>query len=1080
MSFDDLQGPERLLVEAATLSRTALPLSVVARLLDAQPDGALATAERLAVAGYLVDTADGFTAADNPESEALESSIGGSRRKLTFGTLAAAYQSDPITAQAPEVGLFLLQAGKSHEALTRLASTAFELVSQGDASAAIPYLDGAIEAFGKAGEDPALEGRLHLARAQAHRFGGRSDSAAADADVATRRLTGAELVDAYGWAASLADDRQRISEAERLLAMGEYVAATDGEQGKLGSLLTLRARVLGRLGFGDEAEAAAERGSGILSAHGTADQRATALYNRAWIAFDQGRMTEAEAHFAGVVSRHQDAGRESATADARAWRARALMYAARPDEGLEEAAAAARLASPKDEMGPLFLAAMARASGAALHGAGDVALEAADEVLSIVLEHLPQWENGARFLRAQALLSLQRLGDAADEVDRAILACPAGVDGESWRLRCRSLALRISSERGEQWPADVADEVTEACLTARWHLPAAQLLAERARREKDPELARQGAALAMQLGIPMVAARNTEAGGLWREATGIAVAAAIRSLAPHVPPAWEERWLAMPEVAAALATPEPDPEEAARAASEVQGNLSEAFREAGLSGADHILSPAQRRAAGIRIRRRRGRSRGRTLALVGTLAVVAAVAATALVISLREPQPTVIEAQPPVTVTVTVSTEATTTTLPPVWDRQLPSPEQQLSSQWGYGGERELSDANRSLAGVARVSAVVSPGGHYWREDTNDPILATIVARGRNLFIGNLSGNFYVYEANGRLHRTLRPDAGRRISTPATVELVGATASSESARRDVVLFGDTDGLLHAADAGDGVEFPGWVAATGGAISTAPLVVGDLALVGSLDGYVHAFDLASATGDLVWRFPAEGSGIDPSKPIDAMALLDGVVYVAREDGSLYGLDPATGMLATNDTRPLCAVQTGVLQGTPAGHPVAVDGYVFVSAGPFIWRFSATDCREPDTIALIVGGEPSTAPAVDIAGEALYQPIGFFLLRYDIPDQNIPGRNHTCQYPLEGGRVRIASTPSIAKREDGTSIVYFGDDDGVLHAIDGDTCEELWNWPTGGAIVSSPALGNRVVFVTSTDGTITAIGPEPDGE
>ena len=42
---------------------------------------------------------------------------------------------------------------------------------------------------------------------------------------------------------------------------------------------------------------------------------------------------------------------------------------------------------------------------------------------------------------------------------------------------------------------------------------------------------------------------------------------------------------------------------------------------------------------------------------------------------------------------------------------------------------------------------------------------ATIVARGRNLFVGNLSGNFYVYETNGRLHRTLRPETGRRIAT---------------------------------------------------------------------------------------------------------------------------------------------------------------------------------------------------------------------------------------------------------------------------------------------------------------------------
>ncbi|MCB2223728.1 MAG: PQQ-binding-like beta-propeller repeat protein [Actinobacteria bacterium] len=1076
MSIAGLSGPERLVVEAAALGGVPLPPGVVAHLLGVRQGEALSIAERLSAEGWLSDTARGFVVAEGRAAE-IAGAVGGSRRSVTFGALADAFEADPSTAGAPEVGRFLLEAGRPAEALPRLAEAALGAAG-GEAAEALPGLDAAIRAYDEAGDDPLLEGRLHLARAQAKRLLGQSAEAAADADVATRRLEGAELVDAYGWAASLADDRQRIGEAERLLAMGEYVAATHGEQGKLGSLLTLRARVLGRLGFGDEAEAAAVRGTAILAADGTAAQRALAATNRAWVAFDQGRMQQAEAHFAGVVARRADAGGPSAEADARAWRARALMYAGLPDEALREAGAAEAAAGPGGEMGPLFLAAMARSSGAALHGAGEDALAAADRVLAIVLEHLPQWENSARYLRAQALLTCGDADAAAGEIALAVAACPDGADGDAWRLRCRALALRIGAARGTPWPASEADEVTEACLTARWNLPAAQVLADRALAEKDPELARRGAALALQLGVPMVAARNVHAGRLWDEPVGSVVATRLRALQPHIPDEWAGAWAALPEVAAGLETPEPSGADLDEATEELRESLAAVFEEAGLAGAGHVLSPAQRRAAGMRIRRRRRRPVWQTALGIAAAAIVAGVAVTALVVAMSSPEPDDAGASSPVTVTVTTPAAPTTTTIPPLEARVLPDPEAELTSQWGYGGERILGEDDRGLAGVANVSAVVEPGGYYWQRSTNSRVSATIVARGRNLFVGDQNGDFYVFETGGRLHRTLRPDGNRRITTPAAVELIGATASSEATRSDVVFFGDTEGRLHAADAGEGTEFADWQASTGGPVSTAPLVVGDLVLVGSVDGYVHAFDLASAEGATVWRFPADGSDIPPSQPIDAMALSDGVVYVVREDGSLYGIDPLTGGLATEDGRPLCAYDT--LGGTPAGHPVAADGYLFVSAGVFLQRFDATDCREPETIDVIVGGEASTAPAVDIEHEALYQPIGFFLLRYDVPGLILPGTDHTCQYPVTGGRVRIASTPAIAKRADGTSIVYFGDDDGVLHAIDGETCEELWNWQTSGAIESQPALGDRVVFITSTDGTITAIGPAPDGE
>jgi outer membrane protein assembly factor BamB len=65
--------------------------------------------------------------------------------------------------------------------------------------------------------------------------------------------------------------------------------------------------------------------------------------------------------------------------------------------------------------------------------------------------------------------------------------------------------------------------------------------------------------------------------------------------------------------------------------------------------------------------------------------------------------------------------------------------------------------------------------------------------------------------------------------------------------------------------------------------------------------------------------------------------------------------------------------------------------------------------------------------------------------------------------------VRSAPVVA---DGK--VYFGNDDGVVFALDLETRDELWRWQAGGAVESSVSVLDGVVIVTSTDATVTAIG------
>jgi outer membrane protein assembly factor BamB len=67
---------------------------------------------------------------------------------------------------------------------------------------------------------------------------------------------------------------------------------------------------------------------------------------------------------------------------------------------------------------------------------------------------------------------------------------------------------------------------------------------------------------------------------------------------------------------------------------------------------------------------------------------------------------------------------------------------------------------------------------------------------------------------------------------------------------------------------------------------------------------------------------------------------------------------------------------------------------------------------------------------------------------------------------GGAVR--SSPAVAG-----SVVFVGSEDGRLYAVDAASGAKLWDFLTGDKITSSPAVVNGVVYVGSHDGNVYAI-------
>ncbi len=597
-----LERPARKLVEATSIASKPLSVDVAGTLLDMSSDDVLELGEQLAGDGFLRQTAAGFAPINAATCQRVVERLGEVRRARLFGELAGAHRRLGLDEREPSVvGRYYLEAAAWDDALGLLARAGLAASDRQALGEALPLVEGALQAYEESGaDDGELEGRLRLARAQCYRLAAWSDLAAIDADVAAARLTGSRKVDALGYATSVADDLQHDRDAERYVMAGLYEAVRASEHAKHGSLLTLHARVLSRLGFAAEADAEFEKGKEILRRHGNEIQQHWGRYNGAWIAFDRGQARQAEAAFEELVGEAEDIGGPSLRSDREAWWSRALFMRGRIAQGLGTRRSAVEHADLSGTTGPVFLSHMSLAEGSLLVNRYDDALIAADDMLAVVVQQGMAWENAARYLRAKAMFGMGRLAEAAEEVQLAQGASPGGIDGWRWRLKIRVLQMAIDGARGVEWPEDEALTLTDELLHGNWYLAAVELLTARAIYEKDPRLAEEAAALAMQLGVPMAAADAIQAGDLWKKPASAAVIAAVKEMAEHLPEEWRDQWSRLPAVAPALAAPDVGDEAYEAAVAELEGELEESLAAAGFGSVDTLLSPAQRRAGGLR------------------------------------------------------------------------------------------------------------------------------------------------------------------------------------------------------------------------------------------------------------------------------------------------------------------------------------------------------------------------------------------------------------------------------------------------------------------------------------------------
>ncbi len=664
-----------------------LPLDVITAVLDLDDAEATGTVDRLVEQGALEVERRGVSAAPIETPSA--------RRSMLASRLLAALDERGAAARLTAPAAWA--AGDSARAYADYR----QVIESGGAG--IEELDRAVEA-GRDSDvaDPEMASLL-VSRARAHRNRGESTAAMADLEAALRDLEGAELVDALAFAGAVEDDLQHPADAERFVAMAMLVAAELGFQDKLGSLATLHGRVLSRVGFSREADDSFERGLALVHAHGTEVQQYYASLNQAWTSFDRGWMAKAEQGYAAAL---RDAARiesEVAAADKEIALARAKFGSGDPGQAVEGLRRAREVAGSTDAPVLDFLATIADVEGALLYERPEEAKAAVERLEAIVRESFPAWVNRLATLQARVALQAGDRAGARRSVSLGLESTPHGANGARLRAELEVLGMAAA----EEWNTRRAAELNDHIIQAGWLGLAAWFTTVRAERDGDPDVAMIAAGLAHRLGNPMQAARAITVAERWDDPRADAVANAIERVGRSLPEDWGSEFMALPFVAPALyrAGQIDEADEGALIA-----GLDSALAAAGLAGLD-VLSPAQRRAAGLIAAPSKVRSTLRWLApMIGAAAVAALVA----VLLQPDPvEPVIVEQPPPASVPIP-------TTQPGIDETIIPTPEEPLFGQSAFSG----GESRNAVYDVA----IGEPIGIYWRQPvsgfvTEDPIL---------------------------------------------------------------------------------------------------------------------------------------------------------------------------------------------------------------------------------------------------------------------------------------------------------------------------------------------------------------------
>ncbi len=259
---------------------------------------------------------------------------------------------------------------------------------------------------------------------------------------------------------------------------------------------------------------------------------------------------------------------------------------------------------------------------------------------------------------------------------------------------------------------------------------------------------------------------------------------------------------------------------------------------------------------------------------------------------------------------------------------------------------------------------------------------------------GAENNELFALDANGNTNCSGTP----KICEPLWTANAGGNLDSPAVANGVVYSGSLDGKLYAFDASGNTGCSGspktcvplWTGKGGGQVEPEPVVAGGVVYVtvtvsGTSNGALDAFDAKGTTNctgspkacSPLWT-AALGSGL-----FGAVAVANGTVFTGSSDHSLYWFD-ASGVTGCSGTPKTCTPIARATAGAGGGAVIA-NGVVYIATDNQIEAFDAAHTAN-------CSGTPTTCTALWTA----------------------------------------TSSNGVDDRTVANGVVYFGSDDGILHA------------------------------------------------
>jgi serine/threonine-protein kinase len=358
-----------------------------------------------------------------------------------------------------------------------------------------------------------------------------------------------------------------------------------------------------------------------------------------------------------------------------------------------------------------------------------------------------------------------------------------------------------------------------------------------------------------------------------------------------------------------------------------------------------------------------------------------------------------------------------------------------------------------------------------WSFTTDAPIQSSPTVVDNTVYFGSQDFNLYALDTDTGSIRW-------KFKTGSFVD------SSPTVVGGVVYFGSNDGYFYALDAKTGKEF--WKFSTGQRIKSSAAVADGMVFFGSNNYSLYALD--ARTGERIWRHRTRGY------VLASPAVANGIIYFGSMDNSFYALQASNGrfrlLYKANEMQSSPAVKDGVVYFNSAGRLHAIDGSDRNWPGEHslrghwfqLWAFRIAPMPPPlsgKMWSFPLGESSPTSPIV--IDNTIYTTADNKLVRIDIDKidfsrvatmRRIPDFLEYIDSELgwvyEGTQETYRSSPTL-----GDNVIYIGGADGIVHAVDATSGEQLWSYDTGAKINSSPALDNGILYITSENGTIYAL-------